>query len=109
MSGVISRGILDSTHAQTSLSPALNLKIIIKRKEEIMRNHDPFLTTYQLARRWKINTATLRQWRWFNKGPKCQKVGGRALYRIEVIERFENELLRAHTTDKGQTASKSIP
>lgn len=74
-----------------------------------MRNRDPFLTARQLARRWKINTATLRQWRWFNKGPQFRKIGGRTLYRIEVIERFENELLRAHTTDKGQEDLKSIP
>lgn len=72
-----------------------------------MRNRNPFITAGQLARRWKINIATLRQWRWFNKGPQFQKVEGQILYKIDVIERFENELLRAHTTDDGQ--SKSIP
>lgn len=74
-----------------------------------MRNRDPFLTACQLARRWKINTATLRQWRWFNKGPQFQKVGGRTLYKLEAIERFENALLQAHTTNTGQHSTKSIP
>lgn len=74
-----------------------------------MRNRDPFFTARQLARRWKINTATLRQWRWFNKGPQSQKIGGRTLYKIETIERFENALLRAHTTDCGEHSPKSIP
>lgn len=74
-----------------------------------MRNRDPFFTARQLARRWKINTATLRQWRWFNKGPQSQKVGGRTLYKLEAIERFENALLRAHTTDYGENPPKSIP
>ena len=74
-----------------------------------MRNYDPFITAAQLARRWKINTATLRQWRWFNKGPESEKIGGRTLYKLEAIERFENALLRAHTTDQGQNSLKSIP
>ena len=74
-----------------------------------MRNRDPFFTARQLARRWQINIATLRQWRWFNKGPESQKVGGRTLYKLAAIERFENQLMRAHTTDNGENSIKSIP
>lgn len=72
-----------------------------------MRNRNSFLTARQLARRWKMRIATLRQWRWFNKGPKFQKLGGRALYKLEEVERFENELVRNHTTDQGKGEGKS--
>ena len=82
-----------------------------------MRKQNPFLTVGQLAKRWKMTTPTLRQWRWFNKGPQFQKIGGRALYKLEEIERFENELIRAHTTvdrkpslgDIEQLVSKDMP
>lgn len=73
-----------------------------------MRKQNPFLTVGQLAKRWKMTTPTLRQWRWFNKGPQFQKIGGRALYKLEEIERFENELIRAHTTDDGQNPLENI-
>jgi hypothetical protein len=73
-----------------------------------MRKQNPFLTVGQLAKRWKMTTPTLRQWRWFNKGPQFQKIGGRALYKLEEIERFENELIRAHTADGGQNPLENI-
>ena len=48
-----------------------------------------FLTAKELATRWNVTTATLRQWRWHNKGPKYFKMSGRAAYRLEDIEAFE--------------------
>ncbi|MBA3814467.1 MAG: DNA-binding protein [Alphaproteobacteria bacterium] len=73
-----------------------------------MRNRTLFLTSRQLAKRWNINAATLRQWRWFKKGPQFQKVEGNIRYKLEVIERFENELIRAHTTEDQKTPTESI-
>lgn len=73
-----------------------------------MRRRAIFLTSNQLARRWNINSSTVRQWRWFKKGPQFQKIEGSILYRLEVIERFENELIRAHTTADGKMPTESI-
>lgn len=73
-----------------------------------MRNRTVFLTSRQLAKRWNINTATLRQWRWFKKGPQFQKMEGSIRYKLDVIESFENELIRAHTTEDGKVSTENI-
>lgn len=49
-----------------------------------------FLSAKELAERWNISIKTLRQWRWQKKGPKFIKIGGRAAYRLEDIEKFED-------------------
>ena len=48
-----------------------------------------------LARRWRISPRTLERWRWLNQGPRYLKIGGRVAYRLEDIEAFEAEQLRA--------------
>lgn len=58
----------------------------------------PNLTARELAERWGLRLPTLRQWRWYNKGPDHFKVGGRVLYKIEVIEKFEEDALKHNTT-----------
>jgi transposase-like protein len=58
----------------------------------------PNLTGKILAERWNIRPATLRQWRWNDRGPKFFKAGGRVLYKIQEIEKFEEKTLRESTT-----------
>ena len=48
------------------------------------------LSANELSVRWSVTVKTLRQWRWNGKGPPFFKIGGRALYRLEEIEDFEN-------------------
>lgn len=67
---------------------------------------DSFLTTKQLAMRWKIAPVTLRLWRWYGKGPLHHKVGGRVLYYLESIKEFEKEQLRQHTSMSHDVLSK---
>jgi len=62
------------------------------------------LTPKLLAKRWSLKTTTLRQWRWKDKGPPHFKIGGRVLYRLEDIEKFEKEALKHHTTAAESTA-----
>lgn len=50
-----------------------------------------YLTEKELAARWNLLSKTLRQWRWYKKGPKYSKLGGRISYRTEDIESFEEE------------------
>ena len=49
------------------------------------------LNQTDLARRWRISPRTLERWRWTGEGPRYIKIGGRILYRLEDVERFELE------------------
>jgi len=48
-----------------------------------------FLTAKELSFRWGVALKTLRQWRLKNKGPNFFKISGRAAYKLEDIEAFE--------------------
>jgi predicted site-specific integrase-resolvase len=50
-----------------------------------------FMDQKELAERWIISPRTLERWRWSGEGPKVTKVGGRCLYRITEVEKFELE------------------
>ena len=49
----------------------------------------------ELSRRWRLSPRTLERWRYRGTGPQFLKVGGRVIYRLEDIETFEAEQLRA--------------
>lgn len=53
------------------------------------------LTIDELVERWKglIKRQTLANWRSKGQGPSYQKIGGRVLYPLPEIERYERELL----------------
>lgn len=52
-----------------------------------------FLTPYALHKRWggAISPKTLANWRARGIGPAWLKVGGRVVYAIEDVERFERQ------------------
>jgi hypothetical protein len=52
------------------------------------------LNQAQLARRWSLSPRTLERWRWQDQGPVYLKVGGRVVYRLEDVERFERDAAR---------------
>ncbi len=58
------------------------------------------LNQSQLAERWNISPRTLERWRWLGQGPRFLKIGGRVIYRVEDIQRFEELSCRA-STDNG--------
>jgi hypothetical protein len=64
-----------------------------QRLEGVVRH----LTQVQLADRWQISERTLERWRWLGQGPRFLKLGGRVVYRVEDVERYEAEQLRSHT------------
>jgi hypothetical protein len=67
-----------------------NLKGTVPMKEK-------FIKTRQLAKRWGIDAGTLRQWRWYGKGPYFIKIGSSVVYSLEDIQRFEALQRRQHT------------
>jgi hypothetical protein len=56
------------------------------------------LTQGQLADRWRMSPRTLERWRWLGEGPRFLKIGGRVVYRLQDIERYEAEQLSDSTT-----------
>jgi len=55
------------------------------------------LNQIDLAARWNISHRTLERWRWTGEGPRFVKLGGRVVYRLEDIEEYEREQMRAST------------
>ncbi len=49
------------------------------------------LLTEDLARRWRISPRTLERWRFQRCGPSYRRIGGRVVYRLEEVERFEKD------------------
>lgn len=72
-----------------------------------MNKSEPYLTARELAQRWRIPIATLRQWRWQKKGPLFQKAEGQTLYYLSEIEAYEEKILRHHTTMTSNPSQKS--
>ena len=56
------------------------------------------LNQRELAERLNISPRTLERWRWLGEGPPFLKIGGRVVYRLQDIERYETEQLRDSTT-----------
>jgi hypothetical protein len=52
------------------------------------------LTQLELAERWRLSGRTLEKWRQTRRGPRYLRVGGRVLYPVEEVERFEAAQLR---------------
>ncbi len=53
------------------------------------------LNQRDLSDRWDVSARTLERWRWLNTGPRFLKIGGHVVYRLEDVEAFETERLRA--------------
>lgn len=58
-----------------------------------------YLTTAELADRYRTAEATVRYWRMVGYGPRGIRVGRRVLYAREECERFERELAEAAAKD----------
>ena len=66
------------------------------------------LTQMALADRWNISPRTLERWRWVGRGPQYLKVGGQVRYRLEDVQTYERNQLRASTTARGARAQSSL-
>ncbi len=59
--------------------------------ETIQRSTDQFLTTAEVAARYRTAPSTVRYWRHAGEGPRGVKVGRRVLYRESELIRWERE------------------
>lgn len=55
---------------------------------------DRYLTTAEVAERYRTAASTVRYWRHIGYGPKGVKVGRRVLYSEAELTRFEQRLAR---------------
>ncbi len=60
------------------------------------------MTQTELAERWQISEATLERWRTEAGGPLFLKLGNQVRYRVQDVEAFEAEMLRASTKPHGE-------
>lgn len=67
-----------------------------------------YLTSKELAQRWRLNDQTLANWRHVGKGPPFIRVGARVLYPIEGIESFERLSTKWLSQDSSQETSAEI-
>lgn len=65
---------------------------------------EPFLTTEDVAARYRTVAGTVRYWRHIGYGPRGTKVGRRYLYPETEIRRFDAELLAKAA---GQTTAEN--
>lgn len=50
-----------------------------------------YLTTEEVAARFRTAPSTVRYWRMIGKGPRSFRPGTRVLYDVEVVETWERE------------------
>ena len=48
-----------------------------------------FLTTNELAHRWRVSTDSLIRWRREGKDPPFYKIKGSVLYKLAEVEQYE--------------------
>lgn len=54
-----------------------------------------YLTTAELAERFRTTAPTVRYWRHMGYGPRGVRIGRRVLYPLHEVERWEREKLQA--------------
>lgn len=67
-----------------------------------------YLTSKELADRWRLSDQTLANWRHAGKGPPYIRVGARVLYPAEGIQAFEKLSPQWLTSDRSQATSDEI-
>lgn len=68
-----------------------------------------FLTSKEVADRWRLSDQTLANWRSAGKGPPFIRVGTRVLYPIEGINAFEKLSTSWLSTEQSPETSAETP
>lgn len=58
-----------------------------------------YLTTDEVAERYRAASSTIRYWRLIGYGPRGVKVGRKVLYPEDECERFDEQLRAEHTRE----------
>lgn len=57
-----------------------------------------YLTSRELAERWRLSEQTLANWRHAGKGPTFMRIGGRILYPLSTLTDYETKWLSQHNS-----------
>ena len=68
---------------------------------------DGYLTTAEVAARFRTPEATVRWWRFSGYGPVPIKAGKRCLYPVEAVEAFERQL-RDEAAEKAAARTTAV-
>lgn len=52
-----------------------------------------YLTTAEVAERYRTKESTVRYWRHIGKGPRSVKIGRTVLYPVDEVERHDERVL----------------
>jgi hypothetical protein len=63
----------------------------MKLDNEVRDMEQEYLTTEELAARWKMQQQTLELWRCNGKGPAFHKFGKAVRYAVSDVEKYETE------------------
>ena len=66
-----------------------------------------YLTSKELAHRWRLSEQTLANWRHAGKGPVFLRIGGRILYPVNTLTEFETKWLSQHSSPATWAATRS--
>lgn len=59
--------------------------------KQVSEKKSPYLTAEEAAEFLRVQSRTLRNWRWKGGGPAYRKHGGRVVYHVQELERFSNQ------------------
>jgi len=66
-----------------------------------------YLTSKELAHRWRLSEQTLANWRHAKKGPPFLRIGGRILYPLLTTHDYEHKWLTQHNSQATLAATRS--
>ena len=72
------------------------------------KDYSNFMTTVELAARWKKSPRTLENWRVQGIGPNFYKIGAAVLYKVNEIEELESAVKEISTGKFDDTKAKNI-
>ena len=67
----------------------MRLRLLNKRRNQMTSSKKEFLTTKELADRWRVTEKSVLKWRREGKAPTIYTIHNRILYRLADVEELE--------------------
>ena len=67
----------------------MRLRLLNKRRNQMTSSKKEFLTTKELADRWRVTEKSVLKWRREGKAPPFYTIHNRILYRLADVEELE--------------------
>lgn len=93
----------------TDVNSVRHFGYLVMRKPRIdvaVERKTKHLTTAELAERWEMSEATLRNWRWQGRGPTSIKFDRSVRYRLRDVIDYEEARESSSTTQRVASVSQ---